>query len=241
MGLNGNQLKLIAVVTMLIDHIGYLIVGEGLGVATVTGKLDLDWVPTLYTVLRSIGRIAFPIFCFLLVEGFFHTKNRKKYAVRLGIFALISEIPFDVFCTGKLVEWQVQNVMITLLLGLIMKEILENMKKENKFFLQMLVILLFVVISWGLRSDYHYIGIMLIALFYLFHENRKKACMAGFLWMAVTAQAFWFYPGLIVSFLLLVLYNGQKGKGRGGYGFYLFYPVHMLALYFIFYLCFPIV
>ena len=97
-GLNSFQLKCIAIVTMLIDHIGAIIFPTQMG-------------------FRIIGRFSFPIFCFLLVEGFHHTKDVKKYMIRLGIFALISEIPYDLAFRNVFLEFERQNVFFTLLLG----------------------------------------------------------------------------------------------------------------------------
>ena len=106
-GLNGNQLKLIAVVSMLLDHIG-VVLADG----------------ELYDLLRILGRAAFPIYAFLLVEGFFHTGSWKKYALRLGVFAGMSECFYDLALTGHPVDWRCQNVFLTLLLGLLMMQVL---------------------------------------------------------------------------------------------------------------------
>ena len=112
-GISGSTLKIIAMITMLIDHIGAavcmrMMLAEGFGdlngaaeetiKAWVTVHADLY---STYYMFRMIGRIAFPIFCFLLVEGFKHTKDAKKYAIRLFAFALISEIPFDLAFQSK--------------------------------------------------------------------------------------------------------------------------------------------
>lgn len=92
---SGSFLKTVAVITMLIDHIGAGIVYPMLYNGMNVFSLSYNDSITFYRVLRMIGRTAFPIFCFLLVEGFFHTKNRKRYAMNLFLFALLSEIPFD--------------------------------------------------------------------------------------------------------------------------------------------------
>lgn len=245
-GLNGNQLKLIAVVSMIIDHIAYLFIGEGMLAPAMQAGKELPAFLMLYRVMRVIGRIAFPIFCFLLVEGFLHTKSRQRYAIRLGLFALISELPFDLFISGNrfFVNWEFQNVMITLLLGLIMLELLERLdiRKKNaldqgrshisgafqpELLAQLFVIFLFCAIAWIVRCDYGYIGIMLTALFYWFRWDRKYMCIAGFLWMAVINQIPVYLPTLALSFVLIFLYNGTRGKGKSKYAGYLFYPVHM--------------
>lgn len=112
-GLSGSTVKIIAVAAMLIDHTAAVVLIR---------MLYTDWSQGLYgiySVMRDIGRLGFPIFCFLLVEGFQRSKNLKKYALRLGIFALVSEIPFDLAITGHLVHFGYQNVYFTLLLGLL--------------------------------------------------------------------------------------------------------------------------
>ena len=106
-GISGYWLKVIAVVSMLIDH---------------TSAVILEQIPGLENpafLMRIIGRLAFPIYCFLLVEGFMHTRDREKYALRLGCFAAVSEIPFDLAFNGKVLEVGYQNVFFTLLLGLL--------------------------------------------------------------------------------------------------------------------------
>ena len=130
-GISGSTLKMIAIVTMLIDHIGAAVLARLLMVNGL-GELDqtntdaiMQWLSAngalygTYTVMRMIGRVAFPIFCFLLVEGFLHTHDVKKYAMRLGLFALLSEIPFDLAFSSKILEFNYQNVFFTLFIGLL--------------------------------------------------------------------------------------------------------------------------
>lgn len=119
-GISGSTLKLIAIVTMFIDHAGATVLRAILNHPDITNDLALRdiWV-NIYSMSRSIGRLAFPIFCFLLVEGFTHTRNVRKYAGRLFLFALISEIPFDLALKGNWYFPQKQNVYFTLLAGLL--------------------------------------------------------------------------------------------------------------------------
>ena len=102
-GLNGNQLKLIAVVSMLCDHAAIRLLAYGLIPALRETGADAaaDLWNQVFWILRSVGRMAFPIYVFLLVEGFCHTANRRRYAMRLGIFALLSEVPYDLLLFGK--------------------------------------------------------------------------------------------------------------------------------------------
>lgn len=235
-GLNGNQLKLIAVVTMLLDHIGHLLIGGGmLGNGIDAAAMDPIWV-MVYMVLRNIGRVAFPIYAFLLVEGFLHTRDWKRYAMRLGIFAVLSEVPFDLFSSGSLADWNSQNVFFTLLLGLLMLKAMAAVQSrfagQSGMLLQMAVILAFCMVAWVARTDYYYIGIFLIALCAFFRENMRKVCLLGFVWMAMHSPLL--LPGYVAAFLILYRYNGQRGLFGGKYFFYLFYPVHLLILYLIY-------
>ena len=129
-GISGSTLKLIAIITMLIDHTAATIldrtlIARGLGNLSGDVQATQDFLVqngTLYGIdmaRRLIGRLAFPIFCFLLIEGFLHTRNVWKYAIRLGVFALISEIPFDLAFHAKFFYFQYQNVFFTLLIGVL--------------------------------------------------------------------------------------------------------------------------
>jgi hypothetical protein len=131
-GISGSTIKIIAVVTMMIDHIAASLLTRLLiarGIYSLYGMSDRNaimswWAEngTLYDtvmVMREIGRLGFPIFCFLLVEGFQKTRNVRKYLFRLGMFALISEIPFDLAFSARVLEFQYQNVYFTLFIGIL--------------------------------------------------------------------------------------------------------------------------
>lgn len=120
----GSTLKIVAIVTMLIDHVGAVILERKVAISNVT--VSQDTINTqevqLYFVdfiLRAIGRIAFPMFIFLLVQGFEHTRSRIKYAARLFLFALLAEVPFDLAHEGKFLEFTYQNIFFTLFLGFV--------------------------------------------------------------------------------------------------------------------------
>jgi hypothetical protein len=126
--LSGSSLKILALVCMLIDHIGAAILYEGILLprAPIIIGTPLHKLYLFYRVLRFIGRIAFPIFCFLLIQGFLYTSNRKRYVTRLGIFALISEIPFDLALNNRILEFTHQNVFFTLFIGLLILMLMEH-------------------------------------------------------------------------------------------------------------------
>ena len=135
-GLTSYQLKWIAVITMVIDHIGAVLF---------PGEL----------ILRIIGRLSFPIFCFLLTEGFCHTHNRRAYMQRLGVFALVSEVPYDLTFHGKLLDLERQNIFFTLLLGVILLNLLEG---GGQWLLQAAKVLFMMWIAEVFKVDYGYEG-----------------------------------------------------------------------------------
>lgn len=215
-GLTGSTLKLIAIVTMLIDHIGAAILTQLPNFAR--DNTTLYWT---YTAFRSIGRIAFPIFCFLLVEGFLHTRNVKKYAVRLFLFALISEVPFDLaFFKGVFVISH-QNVFFTLFIGLLTLIAIKYF--ENNKILKIVSMFAGIFVAQILATDYAGFGVIFIILLYLFHNNiklRNIVCSLAIVW-EVTAP---------IAFIPITLYNGERGF-KMKYFFYVFYPAHLLILY----------
>lgn len=140
-GISGSTLKLIAIAAMLIDHISATVLTRILivnGMGNITSQAQQEqWMREnagLYgcmLVMRLIGRLGFPIFCFLLAEGFQKTRNVKKYALRLGLFALLSEIPFDLACHGKVLEFGYQNVFFTLFLGVLLMWACDIIEKKE--------------------------------------------------------------------------------------------------------------
>ena len=170
--MSGNVLKFIAIITMLIDHIGAVVIENGmlqvqnpdaLAAILATPQGQAIWKADF--VLRCIGRLAFPIFCFLLVEGFQYTRNVKKYAMRLGVFALVSEIPFNLAISGQACSLDSQNVYVTLLLGLI--ALIGVQKFQREFWKQALVILGCSGLAAILRTDYGAFGVIFIVTLYL--------------------------------------------------------------------------
>ena len=224
--LSGSTLKIIALVTMLIDHVGAVVVQR---TKSMPG-FDHDFWGSLYGPLRSIGRLAFPIFCFLLVEGFIHTSNRKKYFSRMLMFALISEIPFNLAVTGDLFNLKYQNVFWELALGIVALVCLEKIEEVNSNYIRQVILRLAVIGGFALgaellKLDYGMYGIVSIVALYMFRQNKISQLLVGafsFCWERVAPLAF-----LIVAF-----YNGKRGR-KIKYAFYVFYPAHLLLLYII--------
>ena len=221
--LSQEGLKFLACAIMLLDHIGATLIPWG--------------------TLRIIGRLAFPIFCFLLAEGAHYTRNPRNYLLRLGIGAILSELPFDLALFGSW-SWQHQSVMITLLLGAMA---LLAMKRMTKPLLKILVLLLFACLADFMNTDYGGAGVLMIALFGLTRE-RKYGWVVQLLGMYLICR--WIIPGGVVWFigryvfieifaiLALIpiwLYSGKKSTSSRAvqWAFYLFYPVHLWILYLI--------
>lgn len=239
-GLSGSTLKWIAIITMLTDHIGASVLTkqllymysnpEAFGGVTAEFVEQYNNLYDIMCVTRSIGRIAFPIFCFLLVEGFLRTKNLRQYMLRMSFFALLSEVPFDLVFAGELVYWEYQNVMITLLIGMftmyvcrIMEEKIQN--KAGRLVAWGVCVAAGAVVAELLHTDYGAKGIIPIMILY-FLRNYKPYQMVG------GALSFvWEIPAPL-AFLFIGFYNGKRGM-KMKYFFYLFYPVHLFVLYLI--------
>lgn len=241
-GLPQEGLKLIACATMLLDHIGATIVNDLFYAAADTGS-GAGSVLLIQELLRSIGRLAFPIYCFLLVEGSVRTRNPKGYGLRLLIAAVLSEAPYDFAFYGGM-NWQRQSVMVTLLIGFVMLEALE---KCPQMVLKLLVILPFAWMTDAMNSDYGADGILVIALFALTRELSHKRLLQFFgLWCIFSPSHLmminWFGSISITIQELAVfaivpiwLYDGRKvtKSKMVQWAFYLFYPVHLMTLYLI--------
>lgn len=206
--INAFTLKMIAIVTMLIDHVGAVCFPQ-------------------YLILRIIGRIAFPIFAYTLVEGFMHTHDVKKYMQRLGVLAILSEVPFDLAFTGHVFTFEHQNVFFTLFLGILMLYLL--LKIPSKFG-QFLCILALMLISEFLHTDYSSMGLFLIFCFYRFRDNMWIKSI----WVAVINGIFMGGVQIfaVLSLIPISLHSGKQGPKWKGF-FYGFYPVHLLILYLI--------
>lgn len=242
-GISGSTLKIIAVVTMLIDHIGGVILCRYImasGYMEVAASGDMNvinaWLAengtlfTWYTVTRYIGRVAFPIFCFLLVEGFLRTGNVKKYAMRLGAFALISEVPFDLALKAKPLDFTYQNVFFTLFIGLLTMVAFDRIgklfqNKIGKLLLSCVALIAGAGLAELMSTDYGAIGVVSIILLYVLRNHKVWQIVGGcvaFLW-ELTAP---------LAFIPIGFYNGKRGL-QLKYFFYAFYPLHLLILYLI--------
>ncbi len=206
MAINTFTLKMIAIVAMLIDHVGAVIFPQ-------------------YIELRIIGRLAFPIFAYTLVEGFIHTHDVFKYMKRLGILALLSEIPFDLAFFGTVLEFSHQNVFFTLFLGILMLYLLIQTPSKVR---KVIVVIAMFLLSECLHTDYSSMGLLMILVYYYFREKK----VIKYIGIAIINI---FLMGYIQSYAVLailpiMLHNGEQGPKCKKF-FYGFYPVHLLAIY----------
>lgn len=222
-GLSGTALKLLACVTMLIDHIGASCIEAGAGTAAncPVSLLKMD------QILRLIGRLAFPIFCFLLVEGFLHTHDVKQYLRRLLLFGAVSEIPFDMAFFRVPFYGGHQNVYWTLALGVIaMAAMQRSQDAAGRLTWQGGAIAVACALAAELAAtDYGAIGVALIAALYLTRKSRTQQSILG-------AGMMLFERTAPLAFVLTWFYNGQRGRCPqwAKWAFYLFYPVHLVVL-----------
>ncbi|MBQ8622910.1 MAG: conjugal transfer protein TraX [Oscillospiraceae bacterium] len=230
-------LHIIAMVCMLLDHIGAV------------GLVYNDWI-------RCVGRIAFPIFAFMTVEGFYRTKNLKKYAVRLLVFAVISEIPFNLMAGGGLFYPLHQNVLWTFLMALGAMWVLERAKQAEQKWVYALATVCVMLLSYiaGIitMADYYGGGVLTVLVFYFFREKKWYNLLgqvAALLYINTEILGGYGYElnffGLdlfihmqalaLLALLPIWLYNGRKGHSSVAFKYicYVFYPLHMLVLYLI--------
>lgn len=230
MPFSGSALKWFAVLIMLVDHIGACLlevfVLNYYGVSPLAGRIDnLYFWLSLDSVLRGIGRVAFPIFCFLLVEGAVHTRSPRKYLLRLASFALISEIPFDLALHNQPFYWGTQNVFFTLLAGLLVIQAFQ--RSPGQEWRGMLALAVLGAAAELCGTDYGAIGVAVIAVMYLLRERFWAASVLSLILLVLLARIEIFS---IPAFLILALYNGKRGR-QPKYFFYVFYPVHLLILW----------
>lgn len=238
-GFSGNQLKMIAFFLMLCDHVGFMLIENGM----LYGQNPVYWNMAINSdegrklyliarILRLVGRLSFPIFAFFVAEGFSHTSNENRYIARMGLFAVFSEVPFDLACYGKYYYPDYQNVLFTYFIALIALKFMHRLKK--KYVLQVLVGALFAGAAYLCRTDYDAFGVGFICLMWMLRNSPKARIITGAL--AGAAESMEFYGASAVSFILLKFYNGQRGHVPLKYFFYFMYPLHLAVFYLLVYL-----
>lgn len=205
-GIDTFTLKMIGLVTMLIDHIGMILFPDVI-------------------LFRIIGRLAFPIFAYVLVEGFCYTKDIHKYMLRLLIFALISEVPFDLATKGQVFSLESQNVMFTLLLGILM---LYFYLKTRSLVGKCMLLILFLLIAEFCHVDYSSMGLAMILVFYLLRDEKLQKTIGITIINLILMGGVQAFGAL--AMVPISLHNRRQGvRAKWLFGF--FYPAHLLVLY----------
>jgi len=224
--MNSFTLKIIACFSMLMDHLGYVIIGST-------------------SFLNCIGRLAFPIFAFQLTEGFAHTKNLKKYFLRLLIFACLSQIPFMLF-TSIFTQEIIINIIFVLLFGLLFMTVYDKYNKILGFVFGIIL----AVLANLLNFDYGWYSIAIIMIFHIFRRHKILMSLSfiiatftkyivpivdlGIFTLLNLFTTINLYSLLCIStclsLIFILLYNNKKGPDSK-YFLYVFYPVHLIMLY----------
>ena len=224
--LSGSALKIIAVISMVVDHCAYFLMEHG---------------TPLYEAMRCFGRIAFPVFAFLIAEGFANTRNRSRYFLTLLGFAVVSEIPWFLLNGAD----GTHNVMFTLALGVIALALFDRLQESG--ITAFLAVALPAALAWWLGTDYDWRGVTMIAIFYILRQqtirpwiSRNNVCFPSQallqILFAFPLMAYYGFVGAILASTIIFLYDGNRGNIKGAvakYSFYAFYPLHLFLLYFI--------
>lgn len=222
--LSGSALKLLAMLSMLVDHLATFLWEDSPDMLVPLFTYHAHTI-TPYVLCRMFGRLAFPIFAFLVVEGYLHTRSRKRYGLNLLLFALLSELPWNLVHTGGFFFLGKQNVLFTLFFGMLGMYLLDYYRERPGR--RALAVLGLCVFAFFFHADYGYVGYGFILMLYVLRELRSVqavvgACMLPSRWIA----------GL--AFIPINLYNGRRGFIRGQVGkylFYSFYPLHLLVIW----------
>lgn len=218
-GLTGNQLKMIALITMTVDHIGLFL------------------FPNLL-FLRLIGRLAMPIFAWMIAEGCRYTKNRSRYLLTILGVGIVCQIVYLVF-----MESLSQCILITFSLSVLLIYSMDYAVQKKSILSVMVMGLVFMAVTYfcvflpndlrntDFRVDYGIYGVLLPVLIYIGQTKEQKlmAAAIGLIPLAIT-HGYWQWTSFL-SLPLIALYNGQRGKMRMKYLFYIYYPLHLVAIY----------
>ncbi|MBQ6855503.1 MAG: conjugal transfer protein TraX [Lachnospiraceae bacterium] len=232
--LTSGQLKMIAMGTMFIDHAAAAIIfGSGLNEMS-------PLVENIGIAMRLVGRMAFPLYVFLLVQGFLWTRDWSRYVTRMSVFALISEIPFNLMVAGEIWYSRAQNTIVTLLIGLICMKMLEAVSENKSGFggkilgisLAVWTVAAAMFAAELLRTDYGALGVLLIVVLFTFRHRPSELVVAGCL---ATALIYGFNMEVLfawIAFFFISRYNGERGRKLGLMP-YVFYPVHLLVVWLV--------
>lgn len=239
MKLSSTQIKIIAIITMTIDHIAFTAVPYGTAVCF---------------AMRFIGRLTAPLMCFLMAEGFVHTRSKRKYLLRLLLFGIVSQPFYYCFVFG-LKDFNIismvsnLNVIFNFATALTCLMLIEN-KKIPVLAKAMFIIALFIISGF---CDWKYLLPIWTIIFFVFRENKKKVCCIFALASVILVPLlllnlfddyiyFLYNFGVLVAVIPIVMYNGkhsnkqltQLKKKINQYFFYVYYPLHMIIITLVF-------
>ena len=236
-GLNAYWVKFIAMIAMLLDHFAHI---------AIILPINLNTATSLATAMNVVGRVTMPVMCYFIAEGYHHTSSLKKYFLRLIVFAIISQIPYYLWNVGlqtyfiDFLKYSVfhMNVIYTLTMGLLALTIA---KSKTNTVLKLLGMFAAVILTK--YSDWGIYGVLWVLVFGIFHGDFKMQAV----WFGAISiirclvkytnntHAFALQLCTLLALPLLYLYNGERGR-KSKYGFYIFYPLHLLILAIIRYL-----
>ncbi|MEG1886932.1 MAG: TraX family protein [Oscillospiraceae bacterium] len=223
-GLTANALKIYAVVAMIIDHFAWAFIPSS---------------SPLGAIMHFIGRTCAPLICFFVAEGYLHTKSLKKYAFRLAIFAVVSQVPFSMFVNSGKISLLPTNMIFTLLCGLLALCAWNYI--ENRFLSCLCVLALVLITNY---SDWKIFGVVFILIFAIFNDNRKMMLVAYAsaallkIGLDTFLGGFNLYTfisrlGIFVPIILITLYNGKRSTSLlpiSKWFFYIAYPLQFILL-----------
>ncbi|SCJ74447.1 conjugal transfer protein TrbP [uncultured Eubacterium sp.] len=232
--LTGSTLKWIAITAMFINHFGDIVLEGVIMNAPYSAFTDAQFqiIINCYEIFHAIGRISMPIFCFLIVEGFVYTRDVKRYLTRLFLFAIISEVPYDLASGTAAFDLAQQNVFFTLAAGLLVLMVMKRYREQELIMIAAPIII--AAATYYLKFDGSYYGVLMMVLFYLLRGKRLGKCAAVFALqiaiMMVFSESFDLNQVLAALPLIAIyFYNGRRGM-KLKYFFYIFYPCHLLVL-----------
>lgn len=218
-GLTGNQLKLIAMLLMTVDHVGAYLLPQ-------------------YRFLRILGRLAMPVFAWMIAEGCTYSRNRRRYLLTIGVVALVCAVVNYLFMRSLR-----QTILVTFSMSVVLIMLLDRASKQKDIPSLAIMLAGFAVSAYicefmpgdlpvsGFAVDYGFCGVLLPVLIYVGRNRAEKLMMAsaGLAMVAMYGYPLQWYA--LLSIPLLALYNGQRGKYKLKYLFYLYYPLHLAAIY----------
>lgn len=223
--LSGSALKIMAVISMLIDHASSFLFADYEGINTVVFSVGNLQVTPYFCLSYIIGRLAFPLFAFLIVEGYLHTRSVMRYARTLFIFAVASILPYNYASQGAFFSFHGSNVLFTLFLGVVCLYSIDHTTRLKSA----LMIVVSLIIAFFIKCNYGPAGVAMIIAMYLLKQRREYQCLPVVIaFMSRKTSMF-----ATMAAIPIMMYNGERGFIRGNVGkylIYIIYPLHLLII-----------